>query len=152
MVRCLLFAETFCFVTFVLFSHITVCAMGLSDPGHRYIYIYITFIQLKNYQISASYCFCIQLPVWTPPVPRELTNDDGVILDLAPGGNKDVGTLDEVTSDALTVTTDPATIALQQVCLSTKQQTFSSEGIFTNNNLSKSYEALPVGITALLNK
>ena len=58
----------------------------------------------------------LQLPIWKPPVPRELENDEGAILDLAPGGNKDIGTLDEATEDALTETIDPATVALTQVC------------------------------------
>ncbi|XP_060605764.1 uncharacterized protein LOC132758227, partial [Ruditapes philippinarum] len=56
----------------------------------------------------------IDLGEWEPPVPRVL-NSDGYVMDLNPKGNKDVGRLDEVIADADNKTTDPATLAVQDV-------------------------------------
>ncbi|WAR15130.1 PK1L2-like protein, partial [Mya arenaria] len=56
----------------------------------------------------------VELPVWTPPVPRVL-NSGGSILDLNKNGNTDVGSLDEVSADANNETIDPATLAIHEV-------------------------------------
>lgn len=81
----------------------------------------------RNLSQSMLYCnfivnyllfryFFIKLPVWVPPVPRVL-NSGGSVLDLNPEGNADVGSLDEVMADAENETVDPATLAIQDVCI-----------------------------------
>ncbi|XP_045161835.2 polycystic kidney disease protein 1-like 2 [Mercenaria mercenaria] len=56
----------------------------------------------------------LELPEWQPPVPRVL-NSGGAVLDLAPDGNNDFGTLDEVSAAAFNQSLDPATLAVQDV-------------------------------------
>ena len=50
----------------------------------------------------------------------ELDNPDGAIIDLGPGENKDVGTLDNVMDESLNYKMDPATSVLQKVIFFTK--------------------------------
>ncbi|XP_053378970.1 uncharacterized protein LOC123526495 isoform X2 [Mercenaria mercenaria] len=58
----------------------------------------------------------VDLGTWVPPVPRVL-NSDGFVIDLNAEGNKDVGNLDNVISDADNETIDPATLAIQDIDL-----------------------------------
>ena len=56
----------------------------------------------------------IQIPVWTPPLPRVL-NVNNQILDLNPAGNSDVGDMTKLMADSQRPEPDNATLTLMEV-------------------------------------